>query len=118
MLANIVITKVVQPTVGAIFLFHCPICRRTEITLNIWGAKPRDGDAWLMCGVCLRFPPHSMMSEGKEPWGVLKGDAHKGIPRPDVSERMKGTKRSEETRKKISEANRRRAKPKINLNLE
>lgn len=77
---GIFITKAVQPETGAIFLHHCPICRKTVILANIWGSKPKDGDVWLMRGVCIDFPPHSMyLAISPEPYAAQSHRKDRGL---------------------------------------
>lgn len=44
------ITKVVQPTEGAIVVARCPLCKVTHIGSNWRLVKPADGDYWLLAG--------------------------------------------------------------------
>lgn len=46
------ITNIVQPEHGAIILYYCKECKRTEIFINEHAVKPKDGDAWKISFPC------------------------------------------------------------------
>jgi hypothetical protein len=47
------ITSIRQPEQGAVMLMHCDKCRSTEIVVNEYATKPKDGDAWMVNMPCM-----------------------------------------------------------------
>jgi hypothetical protein len=42
----IIITAVKQPPEGAVVAWHCPQCRATEFTVNLYAIPPGPGAYW------------------------------------------------------------------------
>jgi hypothetical protein len=47
-MSDINITKITPPKVGWPVFYHCSDCKRTEIVLVPWSAKPTEGDYFLI----------------------------------------------------------------------
>jgi hypothetical protein len=45
---GIFLTGITAPETGWSVAYHCRHCRKTVFMLNVYAAKPKDGDYWLM----------------------------------------------------------------------